>query len=142
MTVTLERRYRFSASHFYRRPEWSEEENRRHFGKCANLPGHGHNYRLTVAVDGTPDPRTGFVVDLVALDDCIRRAVLDPLDHQTINDAVADFAPGGKIPSSENLVLWIRDRLRGALPPGARLSALRLAEDEDLAASFVEPLGE
>ena len=28
MNVRLERRYRFSASHLYRRPDWTEEENR------------------------------------------------------------------------------------------------------------------
>src|SRR5215470_3170605 len=66
--LRLERRYRFSASHLYRRPEWSDEENRRRFGKCANLPGHGHNYRLWVTLEGSVDPRTGFVVDLGALD--------------------------------------------------------------------------
>jgi hypothetical protein len=27
-TFRLERRYRFSASHLYRRPDWTEEENR------------------------------------------------------------------------------------------------------------------
>ena len=68
MKIALERRYRFSASHLYRRPDWSEAENRARFGKCANLPGHGHNYRLYVTVGGEIDPATGFVVDLGALD--------------------------------------------------------------------------
>jgi 6-pyruvoyltetrahydropterin/6-carboxytetrahydropterin synthase len=79
MKVRLERRYRFSASHLYRRPEWSEEENRARFGKCANLPGHGHNYRLFVTVRGEVDPETGFVVDLGALDSWVQAAVLEPL---------------------------------------------------------------
>ena len=39
------------------------EENRRVFGKCANLNGHGHNYTLEVTVKGEVDPKTGFVVD-------------------------------------------------------------------------------
>ena len=135
MTVVLERLYRFSASHLYRRPEWSEEENLRHFGKCATLPGHGHNYRLLVRVAGEPDPRTGFVVDLGELDERVRSRVLEPLDHRHINEAIPEFA-GGRIPSSENLVLWIRDRLAAAIPPPARLVGLRLAEDDDLAASW------
>lgn len=136
MSVELERTYRFSASHLYRRPDWSEEENRRHFGRCANLPGHGHNYRLVVAVAGEPDPRTGFVVDLAELDRIVAREILERVDHRHLNEALPEFAAGRAIPSGENLVLWIRDRLGAALPATCRLAGLRLAEDDDLAASW------
>lgn len=132
----LERRYRFSASHLYRRPDWTEEENRARFGKCANLPGHGHNYRLFVTVRGPLDHRTGFVADLGQLDALVARLVLDRLDHQHINSAVADFAPGGVNPSSEALVRWIRDQLAPELPAETVLVRLRLEEDEDLAAEW------
>ena len=136
MSLRLERRYRFSASHLYRRPEWSEEENRARFGKCANLPGHGHNYRLYVTVSGQPDPSTGFLVELPELDGLVEREVVERLDHQHLNEAVDAFAEGGEIPSSENLVRWIRERLSPALPPGVELVRLRLEEDEDLAAEW------
>src|SRR3954470_17135737 len=106
--VRLERRYGWSASHLYRRPEWSEEENRARFGKCANLPGHGHNYRLFVTVSGEIDPVTGFVVDLGALDSLVQGKVVERLDHQHLNFALPEFGEGGKIPSSENLVEWVR----------------------------------
>ena len=131
MKVRLERRFRFSASHLYRRPEWSEEENRARFGKCANLPGHGHNYRLFVTVEGEVDPQTGFIVDLGHLDSLVTKKVVDRLDHQHLNSALPEFAE--KIPSSENLVLWILDQLQG-LP----VVKLRLEEDEDLAAEWVQ----
>lgn len=137
MRLRLERRFRFSASHLYRRPEWSEEENRRRFGKCSNLPGHGHNYRLYVTVEGEVDPETGFVVDLGELDRLVSRRVLDPLDHQHLNSAIAEFEPGGQIPSSENLVQWIHRQLTGSLPAGVELTKLRLEEDEDLAAEWL-----
>ena len=136
MNVSLERRYRFSASHLYRRPEWSEEENRAVFGKCANLPGHGHNYRLWVAVRGAVDPLTGFVIDLGVLDTLVQEKVLEPLDHQHLNAAVPEFAEGRAIPSSESLLTWIHGRLVGALPGGVELAGLRLEEDEDLAAEW------
>jgi 6-pyruvoyltetrahydropterin/6-carboxytetrahydropterin synthase len=139
MKVRLERRYRFSASHLYRRPEWSEAENRARFGKCANLPGHGHNYRLFVTVRGEVDPATGFVVDLGALDSLIQAKVVEPLDHQHLNFALPEFAEGGKVPSSENLVAWIRRQIEGSLDGragNADLVKLRLEEDEDLAAEW------
>ncbi|MFL6293120.1 MAG: 6-pyruvoyl trahydropterin synthase family protein [Thermoanaerobaculia bacterium] len=133
MKVRLERRFRFSASHLYRRPEWSEEENRARFGKCANLPGHGHNYRLFVTVEGEVDPQTGFLIDLGHLDRLVTEKVVDRLDHQHLNSALPEFGEGGQIPSSENLVLWILARLRN-LP----VVKLRLEEDEDLAAEWVQ----
>lgn len=136
MSLRLVRRYRFSASHLYHRPEWSEEENRRRFGLCANQPGHGHNYRLWVTVGGEVDAATGFVVDLGELDALVRREVVDRLDHRHLNHALVEFAAGAAIPSSENLVLWIADRLRASLPAGVSLVGLRLAEDEDLAAEW------
>jgi len=132
----LERRYRFSASHLYRRPEWTDEENRARFGKCANLPGHGHNYRLFVTVCGPLDPLTGFVTDLGRLDSLVARLVLDRLDHQHLNSALADFALGRLNPSSEALVRWIRDQLAPALAPEVTVVRLRLEEDEDLAAEW------
>jgi 6-pyruvoyltetrahydropterin/6-carboxytetrahydropterin synthase len=136
MKITLERRYRFSASHLYRRPEWSEAENRARFGKCANLPGHGHNYRLYVTVEGGIDPLTGFAVDLGRLDAVVHERVIERLDHQHLNAALPEFGEGRAIPSSENLVRWISEQLAGNLPGGSRLARLRLEEDEDLAAEW------
>ena len=137
MKVRLERRYRFSASHLYRRPEWTEDENRARFGKCANLPGHGHNYRLFVTVQGDIAGDTGFVVDLGAMDSLVNRQVIEPLDHQHLNAAIPEFGEGRSIPSSENLVRWIHARLMDSLPMGAELAKLRLEEDEDLAAEWL-----
>jgi len=132
MKVRLERRFRFSASHLYRRPDWSEEENRTRFGKCANLPGHGHNYRLFVTVEGEVDPQTGFIVDLGTLDSLVAARVIDRLDHQHLNAALPEFGEGGKIPSSENLILWILSQLQDL-----SVVKLRLEEDEDLAAEWL-----
>jgi 6-pyruvoyltetrahydropterin/6-carboxytetrahydropterin synthase len=140
MPIRLERRYRFSASHLYRRPEWDEEENRLVFGKCANLPGHGHNYRLVVGVTGEVDPVTGFLVDLGELDRLVAAEVVDRLDHRHLNEAIEEFrheaGRPGRIPSSENLVEWVRDHLERALPPGVTLTRLRIEEDDDLAAEW------
>jgi 6-pyruvoyltetrahydropterin/6-carboxytetrahydropterin synthase len=67
--ILLTRKADFSAAHFYWNPAWSEAENFRVFGKCANRLGHGHNYTLEVTVAGEIDPVSGFVVDLKHPDD-------------------------------------------------------------------------
>lgn len=137
MSLRLERRYRFSASHLYRRPDWTEEENKARFGKCSNLPGHGHNYRLFVTVSGPVDPVTGFIIDLGELDRLVTDRVLERLDHQHLNAALEEFRDGGEIPSSENVLAWIQRQLAGALPEGVQIARLRLEEDEDLAAEWI-----
>jgi 6-pyruvoyltetrahydropterin/6-carboxytetrahydropterin synthase len=140
--MRLTRRVRFSAAHRYHRPEWSEERNREVFGPCANPHGHGHNYLLEVTVEGAVDPETGYSVDLPRLDALLREQVLEPLDHQHLNHAVPEFAPGGQIPTTENIVAWIWARLEPRLPPGSRLVQLRLHENDDFfveLAQFVGP---
>jgi 6-pyruvoyltetrahydropterin/6-carboxytetrahydropterin synthase len=134
----LTRVVRFSAAHRYHRPEWSDERNRAAFGACANAHGHGHNYRLEVMVAGPPDPVTGFCADLGALDALLREVVTERLDHQHLNHAVAEVRDGGRIPSSENIVVllweWIAPRVEGA-----RLVRLRLREDVDLFVDYYGP---
>jgi 6-pyruvoyltetrahydropterin/6-carboxytetrahydropterin synthase len=133
--ILLERSWSFSSSHLYRRSNWSDAQNAATFGKCAYLPAHGHNYRLTVRVAGEIDPATGFAMDLPALDRMVRAAVVDRLDHRHINDAVAEeFGDGRKIPTSECLATWIAGEVGRALPERNRLVEIRLAEDDRLAA--------
>lgn len=132
----LTREVRFSSAHRYHRPEWSAERNRETFGACANPHGHGHLYRLEVTVGGDVDPETGFAVDLAVLDEILRREVVDPLDHQHINHAVPEFAEGQRIPSTENLLIWLWPRIERSLPRNARLARMRLSEDEGLYAEY------
>lgn len=137
-TAYLTRQVRFSAAHRYHRPEWSEEENRRIFGACHNPHGHGHNYLLEVTVAGEIDAMTGFSVDLALLDRLLAREVVEVLDHQHLNHAVAEFHYGGAIPTTENILVYLWPRLQAGIPAPARLHRLRLYEDPTL---FVDYYG-
>lgn len=128
----LTRRVTFAAAHRYWRDDWPEERNRATFGLCANPHGHGHNYALEATIEGRIDPETGFSVSLTAVDEALRAAVVEPLDHQHVNHAVAAFGPGGQVPTTENLAAWAWPRIVDRLPGGARLHRLRLREDETL----------
>jgi 6-pyruvoyltetrahydropterin/6-carboxytetrahydropterin synthase len=128
----LTRRVSFAAAHRYWRDEWSEERNRAIFGACANPHGHGHNYVLEATVEGEIDATTGFSVDLGVLDEALRGAVVEPLDHQHLNHAVPEFGPGGRVPTTENVVAWAWPRVVERLPEGVRLHRLRLREDDRL----------
>jgi len=130
--VYLTRKAEFSAAHFYYVNEWSEEENQRVFGKCANRNGHGHNYTLEVTVKGEPDPMTGFVVDLKRLKQIMEQEVLSVYDHRHLNLEVSEFAHAQ--PTTENIAVAIWRRLDGKVP-GAALHCVRVRETPDLAAS-------
>ena len=134
--VYLTRKCEFSASHYYHNPEFTEQENRRIFGKCANLNGHGHNYTLEVTVKGDIDRTTGFVVDLKQLKETLNREILDVLDHRHLNKEVPEFATA--IPTTENLAIAIWNRLEPKLKQ-AKLHRVRVYEMPEL---FVDFYGE
>ena len=122
--VRVTRRVHFSAAHRLHNPALSDEENERIFGLCNSPNWHGHNYELDVTVEGEADPLTGYVVDLGE----VRRVaeeVIGDLDHRNLNLDVPWLE--GVIPSTENLVVAIWNRLAPRIPAG-RLARLVLWE--------------
>ena len=125
MTVLVGRRESFNAAHQLCDPALSEEENRRLFGKCANL--HGHNYVLEVVVTGEIDRATGYVLDLKRLSDVITRRVIQDVDHRNLNTDVSWLK--GCVPTAENLAQAFWERLRPELPDGL-LRSVRVWETD------------
>ena len=122
--VELGRRYRFAASHRLHTDKFSEEENLRVFGKCANPYGHGHNYVLEISVSGDVDPATGMIANLADLDAFVQREVLDAFDCRSLNEDVAAFRD--LVPTTENLCVEIFERLKSF--PKAKLERVRVQE--------------
>ena len=83
--IYITSRERFNAAHRLFKPEYSDERKLQVFGKCSNPNWHGHNYELFVTVAGTPDPVTGFVMDLKKLSKILKTKVIDLVDHKNIN---------------------------------------------------------
>jgi 6-pyruvoyltetrahydropterin/6-carboxytetrahydropterin synthase len=131
--VLLTRKAEFSAAHYYYNDSWSQQENERVFGKCANRNGHGHNYTLEVTVSGEVDPVSGFVVDLKELKDVIEREVIQIYDHRHLNLEVPEFR--SIVPTTENIAIAIWKRLETKIH-GARLQRIRVYETPDLFADY------
>jgi 6-pyruvoyltetrahydropterin/6-carboxytetrahydropterin synthase len=104
--MRLTRRYRFAASHRLHVPEFSEEENRRLFGKCNNPYGHGHDYLVEVTVAGPVDERTGLVIDIPALDRLVESEVLSRVRMKYLNEQLPEFSD--VTATTENLAGQIR----------------------------------
>jgi 6-pyruvoyltetrahydropterin/6-carboxytetrahydropterin synthase len=80
---------------------------------------HGHSFRIRVCLEGAVDPSTGWVVDFAEI-----AAAFGPLrtqlDHADLNEV-----PGLENPTSENLAIWLWQRLRPSL---RGLSRIEVAE--------------
>lgn len=133
--VYITRKEHFNAAHRLFRPELSDEENLRVFGKCSNPNWHGHNYTLYVTVKGEVNEETGFVADLKKISLLINEKVIVKLDHRNINLEV-DFMKD-KLASTENLAIAIWEELeKDIFSMGARLHCVRLDETENNKAEY------
>ena len=136
-TVVVTRRAHFNAAHRLYNPTWSDAENARVFGPCANPNFHGHNYNLDVSVAGEVAPATGYVIDIKVLKDLIEEHVLRRLDHRNLNLDVPEFADGKLIPTGEHLARFICERVQAALAhTTARVVRVHLAEDATLSSAY------
>jgi len=75
--------------------------------KCARL--HGHSFLVRICVDGGVDPRLGWVADFADLKGAFQ-PFYDQLDHNYLNEI-----PGLENPTSENIAVWIWERLEPRL---------------------------
>ncbi|MFP5041089.1 6-pyruvoyl trahydropterin synthase family protein [Parasediminibacterium sp. JCM 36343] len=135
--VYLTRLEHFNAAHKLFNPNWSKEKNEEVFGLCANENWHGHNFDLFVTIKGTPDPDTGFLMDVKQLSKLIQTYVIKKLDHKNLNLDV-DFLKG-KMCSTENLAMGIWKELAPHIPPVVQLHCIKLYETPRI---YVEYFGE
>ena len=122
-------------------------------GKCKNI--HGHNYKLSVTVVGTPiedksHPKYGMVIDFSDLKKIVKEEIVDPFDHATIfnkNTPHLELANilmdnGHKIvlvdyqPTSEMMVINFAEKISSKLPKNIQLFSLKLQETESCHAEW------
>lgn len=121
-------------------------------GKCKNV--HGHSYKLSVTVIGTPITDTsnvkyGMVIDFSDLKKIVKSEIVDKFDHATVfnkntphielarelesrdhNVILVEYQP-----TSENMVIDFADKIMTQLPPQIKLFSLKLQETDT---SFAE----
>ena len=120
MKITICRKAHFNAAHKLYNQGLSNEENFEIFGKCSYENFHGHNYELIVKILGDIDPKTGMVMDLSILKKIIKTEVEDLLDHKNLNLDIPYFKD--IIPTTENLAIFIWNKLKSAIKLDCKLS--------------------
>jgi 6-pyruvoyltetrahydropterin/6-carboxytetrahydropterin synthase len=130
--VAVFRKEHFNAAHRLNNPLLNVDENIAVFGKCNNPNYHGHNYELIVQVNGLPDEKSGYVMDMKVLSDLVKAEVLDRFDHKNLNLDTIEFAALN--PTAENIAIVIYNLLRVKIKTELDLK-IRLYETER---NFVE----
>ena len=121
-------------------------------GKCKNV--HGHSYKLSVTVIGTPitdvsNVKLGMVIDFGDLKKIVKEEIVDVFDHATVFNKNTPHVELAKAlqdrghhvilvdyqPTSENMVIDFAAKISARLPESIRLHSLRLQETET---SFAE----
>jgi len=114
-------------------------------GKCKNL--HGHSYRLSVTVIGTPITDTshvklGMVIDFGDLKKIVKEEIVNRFDHATVfnkNTPHVELAKelierGHDViltdyqPTTENMIVDFADKIIARLPENIKLHSLKLQE--------------
>ena len=116
-------------------------------GLCKNV--HGHSYKLSVTLLGTPiaDPdhvKYGMVMDFGDLKKIVKETIVTPFDHATVLNVDSPYkeladtmeSRGHKImrvqyqPTSEMMVLDFAEKIKTRLPEQLKLHHLILRETE------------
>lgn len=116
-------------------------------GKCKNV--HGHSYKLSVTVIGTPISDTsnvkyGMVIDFGDLKKIVKEEIVDIFDHATVfnkNTPHIELAKELKDrdhhvilvdyqPTSEMMIIDFAKKIKSRLPENIKLHSLRLQETE------------
>jgi len=124
-------------------------------GKCRNV--HGHSYKLSVTVLGTPiaDPnhvKQGMVIDFGDLKKIVNEEIVDVFDHATVfNKNTPHIELANELskrnhqvilvdyqPTSENMIVDFANRIKSRLPENVQLFSLKLRETATSFADWFE----
>lgn len=104
--VYFSEKFSFAATHKLWNDQFTDEENFKTFGKCANPTGHGHNYVAEITLKSAGgDFKIGDIEQLIDTE------FIQAVDHKNLNVDVAEFA--ANIPTVENIAKFAWQKLAG-----------------------------
>ena len=131
----ITKQYKFCAAHRYWNNRWTEAENFENFGDDIYL--HGHNYNLDITISGEINTDSGFIVNLQKLNNIVQENVISIMDHSQIEKDIDWFE--NRQPSTENMVVFIWERLVGKIPSPAKLHSMKLQETPTISTTYFGP---
>ena len=131
----ITKQYKFCAAHRYWNNRWTEAENYENFGDDIYL--HGHNYNLDITISGEINTDSGFIVNLQKLNNIVQENVISIMDHSQIEKDIDWFE--NRQPSTENMVVFIWERLVNKIPSPAKLHSIKLQETPTISTTYFGP---
>tara|TARA_B100000470_G_scaffold191610_1_gene158813 strand:- start:621 stop:1028 length:408 start_codon:yes stop_codon:yes gene_type:complete len=131
----ITKQYKFCAAHRYWNNRWTESENFENFGDDIYL--HGHNYNLDITISGEINTDSGFIVNLQKLNNIVQENVISIMDHSQIEKDIDWFE--NRQPSTENMVVFIWERLVDKIPSPAKLHSIKLQETPTISTTYFGP---
>ena len=131
----ITKQYKFCAAHRYWNNRWTEAENFENFGDDIYL--HGHNYNLDITISGEINTDSGFIVNLQKLNNIVQENVISIMDHSQIEKDIDWFE--NRQPSTENMVVFIWERLVGKIPSPAKLHSIKVQETPTISTTYFGP---
>ena len=128
----ITKQYKFCAAHRYWNNRWTEAENFENFGDDIYL--HGHNYNLDITISGEINTDSGFIVNLQKLNNIVQENVISIMDHSQIEKDIDWFE--NLQPSTENMVVFIWERMVGKIPSPAKLHSIKLQETPTISTTY------
>ncbi|OHB48506.1 MAG: hypothetical protein A2Y10_08200 [Planctomycetes bacterium GWF2_41_51] len=105
-------KFEFSSSHTLWNNKFSDAENFKIFGKCANLRGHGHNYIIEVTIKTTQPSRDhNEAVNAGQFQRIVDKYFMNIVDHKNLNEDVEYFKKAN--PTVENIAEFAFKSLEG-----------------------------
>jgi 6-pyruvoyltetrahydropterin/6-carboxytetrahydropterin synthase len=124
----LTRRECFSACHRLHSEALTDEENRAIYSKCNNPNGHGHNYVVEVTVKGPVEVATGMVMNIQELKENMDAAIMQTMDHKSIDKDVPYFAH--LVSTTENVSIFVWEQLKQVMAKPELLYEVKIWETE------------
>ena len=131
----ITKQYKFCAAHRYWNNRWTETENFENFGDDIYL--HGHNYNLDITISGEINTDSGFIVNLQKLNNIVQENVISIMDHSQIEKDIDWFE--NQQPSTENMVVFIWEKLADKIPSPAKLHSIKLQETPTISTKYYGP---
>lgn len=126
-------KFEFAATHKLWNSNFSEPQNVKIFGKCANPTGHGHNYIVEVTVK---TPADGPSLEIGEFERIVDSQLMQVVDHKNLNLDVAAFQE--TVPTVENIAVFAWEHLAGRFDPG-RLHGVTVWESDRTYCSYYGP---
>lgn len=105
--VYFSEKFEFAAAHKLWNEQFSEQQNIKAFGRCANPTGHGHNYLVEVTVKW-PVAEALRTSDFERI---VNQGLIKAIDHKNLNEDLPEFRQTN--PTVENIAVFAWNKLVG-----------------------------